>query len=309
MKYLEEEWRVAMRLAVFTKNYTNPAYAAARLGAERVAARLGAAVEHFVPDIPDDVNQQIALIDRAIAGRPDAVVLVPVHETAVNDAIGRLDAARIPISTFVTPVTAGRPVTFVGSDDVALGEVIARHLFARLSGRGRVVIVEGTPASATSRHRMQGFRTALAAHPAIEVVATIPGDYQRDVARAAFAGLGADSRAADGILCANDVMALGVLDVLEAAGAQSLPLIVGVNAIPEAVAAIIDGRMLVTVDFDAMGMCAIATEAAIRHLRGEAVPARIMLPVTIVERDRAQAWALPYAERRLPAWADAVRHG
>ncbi|RYY64458.1 MAG: sugar ABC transporter substrate-binding protein, partial [Comamonadaceae bacterium] len=31
-----------MRLAVFTKNRTNPAYAAARLGADRAAAALGA---------------------------------------------------------------------------------------------------------------------------------------------------------------------------------------------------------------------------------------------------------------------------
>ena len=38
------------RIAVFTKNRTNPAYAAARLGADRTAARLGATTVHYVPD-------------------------------------------------------------------------------------------------------------------------------------------------------------------------------------------------------------------------------------------------------------------
>jgi len=57
-----------MKLAVFTKNRTNPAYEAARIGADRTAKRLGAMTAHYVPDIPDDVGQQIALIDRAIAG-------------------------------------------------------------------------------------------------------------------------------------------------------------------------------------------------------------------------------------------------
>src|SRR5215813_9785330 len=56
------------RLAVFTKNLVNPAYGAARLGAERVAQRFRGSVEHYVPDIPDDVAQQIALIDRAMSG-------------------------------------------------------------------------------------------------------------------------------------------------------------------------------------------------------------------------------------------------
>ena len=66
------------RIAVFTKNRTNPAYEAARLGADRVAARLGATTVHYVPEQPDNVVEQIALIGRAIAERPDAVVFTPV---------------------------------------------------------------------------------------------------------------------------------------------------------------------------------------------------------------------------------------
>ena len=62
-----------MRLAVFTKNLTNPAYCAARLGAERAAAALGGVeVLHFVPQTPDDPAQQSALIDEAlVAASPD----------------------------------------------------------------------------------------------------------------------------------------------------------------------------------------------------------------------------------------------
>ena len=37
------------RLAVFTKNRTNPAYEGARLGADRLADRLGCSVTHYVP--------------------------------------------------------------------------------------------------------------------------------------------------------------------------------------------------------------------------------------------------------------------
>ena len=82
------------RIAVFTKNRTNPAYEAARLGADRTAARLGATTIHYVPEKPDSVPEQIALIARAIAERPDAAVFVPVDETAVNDAILGFDARR-----------------------------------------------------------------------------------------------------------------------------------------------------------------------------------------------------------------------
>jgi ribose transport system substrate-binding protein len=291
------------RIAVFTKNRTNPAYEAARLGADRVAARLGASTVHYVPDKPDDVGEQTALIGRAIALRPDAAVLVPVHETAVNDAILGFDAARIPLFNFVTRTTAGRRICFVGSDDHALAKDIARHLFAALSTRGEIVIIEGTPASATSRARLAGFHDALAACPDIRVRASLCGEYQRDVARRLFSAAADRLRGVDAVLCANDVMALGVLDAL-ASAADNRPLVVGVNAIPEAVTAIAAGRMLATVSFDAMAMSAVATEAAIRHLRGETVPHEIILPVQIVDASNCATWNVPFEGRSLPSWRD-----
>jgi ribose transport system substrate-binding protein len=109
------------RIAVFTKNRTNPAYEAARYGADQVAARFGAATTHYVPEQPDNVDEQIALIKRAIADRPDAFVFTPVHETLVNDSILSINAAGIPIFNFVTRATAGRVMCFVGSDAPPFG--------------------------------------------------------------------------------------------------------------------------------------------------------------------------------------------
>jgi ribose transport system substrate-binding protein len=296
------------RIAVFTKNRTNPAYAAARIGADRVAARFGASTVHYVPDEPDSVAEQIELIARAMTERPDAAVFVPVHETAVNDAILGLDAAGIPLFNIITPTTAGRRVCFVGSDDRALALAIARHLFGKLGGRGEIVVAEGTPASATSRGRFTGFQDALAEFPDVTVRLSFCGEYQRDVAHREFSRLASAVRDIDAVLCANDTMALGVLDALDAdASVRRRPLIVGVNALPEAIAAIAAGRMLATADFDAMKMSCIATEAALRYLQGEQVPAEIVLPVQIVDASKCAAWNRPFTERASPDWDDVVR--
>jgi ribose transport system substrate-binding protein len=112
--------------------------------------------------------------------------------------------------------------------------------------------------------------------------------------------------AIDGVLCANDHMALGVLDALDALGAKSIPLIAGVNAVPEAIAAIESGRMLATANFNTLAMSAIATEAAVRFLNGESVPPEIMLPVQIVDAENYADWNRPFDERPCPAWYDVV---
>src|SRR5277367_1856851 len=74
----------ARTLAVFTKNRVNPAYAAARLAADRVAAEAGARTMHYVPETPDDVSQQKVLVGEALANRPDAVVFVPTDDAAIR---------------------------------------------------------------------------------------------------------------------------------------------------------------------------------------------------------------------------------
>ena len=293
------------RIAVFTKNRTNPAYEAARFGSDQVASRFGAQTTHYVPDEPDDVGQQLALVARAVADGVDGIVMSPVHETRMDDAIRSIEAAGIPLFHFVTRGTAGHPVCFARSDDRALAVDIARHLFVALGGRGEIVILEGTPASPTSHARMRGFRDVLAEYPGIRRRTVLPGMYQRHVARDVFGAKAQAMEGIDAVLCANDAMALGVLDVLGPAGARSKPLIVGINAVPEAVAEISAGRMLATASFDAMAMCSLATEAALRHLRGEAVPGEIVLPVDVVDAHNCAVWNVPFEKRTLPIWEQA----
>lgn len=294
-----------MKLAVFTKNLSNPAYAAARLGAELAAARLGATVTHHVPSTPDDPDQQSALIHQALAQRPDAFVLTPVHPTRVNDALAAIRAAHVPIFGFVNRMQPGVAVSYVGASDAQLAQRMAsylvQHLVKHSNSCGRIAIVEGPVDSITSQERVAAFDAALDAaarrYPGIHVVARCGGAYQREPARVAFAELLRQHESIDAVLAANDIMAIGVLDALQAASRQAL--VVGVNAIPQAIDAIRDGHMLATADFNAMQMCYLATECAIRHLRGEVVPAEIELPVAIVDRHNCALWDLPYEQRHL----------
>ena len=292
-------------IAVFTKNRSNPAYAAARLGADRSARRLGARTMHYVPQKPDDIDEQIALIDAALAQRPDAMVLVPVHPTAINEAIRKINAAGVPIIGFINPFSAGGALAYVGSEDYPLAFRIATYLCEHLKARGNVVIVEGPHESVTSLERVRGFRDALRNFPQVRLVESICGDYLRDATLRAGGALLKSGLQFDAILAANDVMALGMLEVLDAAARASV--IVGVNAIPDAITAIKAGKLLATVDFDAMKMGCLAAEAAIRHLRGEVLPKEIILPVQIVDRTNCGQWDKPFEERECPRWEDVVK--
>lgn len=292
-----------MKIAVFTKNRSNPAYAAARLGADRAARLLGARTVHYVPEKFDDPVQQSALVDEALASQVDGIVFTPTHPTRVSAALARIATAGVPLAGFVNPIPSGPCVTYVGSDDTAIGTAIADRLYRTL-GSGRVLLLAGPVESVTSIDRVAAFRAAAAGHPGIRLVDTVHGDYRQDTARARVRERLATHGSAEGIAAANDVMAIGAIEALADLGRSSV--VVGVNAIPEAIAAIRAGRLLASVDFNAMRMCYLATECLIRHLRGEPVPARIELPAQIVDAANAHLWDLPYDQREIPTLAQTI---
>ncbi|RIX71102.1 sugar ABC transporter substrate-binding protein, partial [Acidovorax cavernicola] len=226
--------------------------------------------------------------------------------TAVDPAIRRIHAAGIPIVGLVTPVLAVPVACFVNSDDYTLALGIARQLFAYLGGAGDVLVVSGHSDSYTSLERLRGFGDAAAEYQGIVLLGTIAGDYVRDVALLRTqAWLEAHPDASlTACLVANDIMAVGVIEALRAYRREAV--VVGVNAIPEAVQAIQRGEMLATADFNAMRMAHLATECAIRHVRAEAVPRHIELPVQIVDAHNAHLWDMPYAQRPIWTLAEAL---
>ena len=292
-------------IAVFTKNRLNPAYQAARLGAKRTAEHFGATTTDYVPEHPDNVQEQIALIEQALLARPDAVVLVPVHDTAIDASIRKINAAGIPVINCINRI--GFPegyACFVGSDDYRIAQEVAVRLFDALDGHGDVVIIEGPSGAVTASARQRGFLDAARAYEGIRVVASRPGAFLHDEARQAMRQLLLELPTIDGVLAGNDSMALGAIEALEEADRKSL--VVGVNAIPAAVAALRTGQLLATADFDAYKMACVAAEAAVRVLRGLPVPKEISLPVQIVDASNCAAWDGPIEDREPPAWASVV---
>ncbi|MEK9722534.1 MAG: sugar ABC transporter substrate-binding protein, partial [Rhodospirillaceae bacterium] len=245
-------------------------------------------VENVFPEIPDDIDQQRALIRAATRSRPDALLVAVAHPSALDDALLEAQAANIPLVFPVSGSYAVTPVTMVSSDNVALARAVAERLFADMADGGDVVILDGNPNSPNSAPRTEGFLAAVAEHPDIRVVDRRDGRYMYDDGlREMRAALDAHPEV-DGVLAANDFMALGALDALAERG-RTAP-VVGVNAMPDAIAAIKAGRLLATSSFDAMKMASVAAEAAYRTLEGETVPARIELPVDVVDAANCDSW-------------------
>jgi ribose transport system substrate-binding protein len=291
-------------IAVFTKNLTNPAYESFRIAADKVAGPTGIKIQHYVPKQPDNVDEQKAMVEQALKDRPDAVIFIPVDDVAMIDSVKKLNDAKIPVVLVSNPLP-GSFVTYVGADDFEIGYRQARYLFDKLGGKARIVVIEGVPVAPTNRERVRGYKRAFAEFPGIEVLASGVGNYQQPDAKRVMAKFLADYPQIDAVLSANDGMALGALEALKEANRSAV--VIGINGILPAVKLIESGALLASVDFNMFKIGCVATRAAMRHLNGDSLPEKILLPAEIIDQTNYMAWLVPVEQRPCTEWSEVVK--
>jgi ribose transport system substrate-binding protein len=137
----------------------------------------------------------------------------------------------------------------------------------------------------TNRERVRGYKRAFAEFPGIEVLGSGIGNYQRPDARRLMEEFLQKYPEIDAVLSANDGMTLGALEALTQAKRTSV--VIGINGILPAVKQIEIGALLATVDFNMFKIGCTATRAALRHLKGEPVPEKFLLPAAHVSTEMA----------------------
>jgi len=294
-------------VAFFVKNVTNPFWKACRIGAEKAAKELNIDLEVVAPTKPDNIEEQTRLVEDWIVKKPDAFVFVPVDYKALVPSIQKANKAGIPIINYNNKMTDIDKVTFIGSDDELFEYEMCKYLFKSMGGKGKIVHIDGVPAAITAQMRKKGFERAVKETPGIEVLASQPGQYRRLPAQQVFENLMQRFPEIDGVVSANDDMAVGVVEALHAAGRGGKTKVVGIDGIPDAIQAIADGKMFATVDFSGHDQSYLAVQAAVRTLKGEKVPPEILLPVFIIDKGNVAKVARTPEERPVPSWDKTVK--
>lgn len=293
------------KIAVFTKNQTNPFFQVVRLGADNAARQMGATVQHYVPTKPDSIPEQLAQIDDVVIKKPSAIVFTPVDYKAMGAGVGKINAAGIPVVNVTDKSESGRFVAFVGASDYQLGLVTGQFLLKTLGGKGNVVILEGVKGSLVSADRVRGFNDALKQFPGVKLVASQPGNFQRMQGLQVMENLMQSHPQIDGVMAANDAMATGAVEALE--GANRKAQIVGINGTKEAVDAIKAGKMLATGDYNGFEQGCVATMLAIRELRKLPVPKEVVFKAGVIDKSNYQAADTPADQRTCAPWEQAVK--
>ena len=138
-------------------------------------------------------------------------------------------------------------VIHTSADNVANGKATAEALFESMGRKGKVFVVEGMLGNTASNSRVEGLKDALKEYPDIEVAHQDTGNWATNEALTLVETWLNDTPDVGGVWCANDNMATGALQALDAKGLKGKVGVTGIDANTDIVEGVKDGSVIATV--------------------------------------------------------------
>ena len=250
-------------------------------GAEEEARNLGINLVVQAAEREVDVEKQMQIIENLIQTRVDVILFTPSGSKEIVPAIAKANEAGIPVIVVDTAVDrraaeeAGiRITTTIGSDNYQGGRIAGEYVREHFSGRTEVAILEGIPGHETAEARLQGFLDAVKPATHIQVVASQPANWERDQGFNVFQNILQAHHEIDALFACNDMMALGAIEAIAAAGKAGEIMVIGFDAVEDARAAIREGSIEASVAQYPYEMGRLGVESAVCTLAGKLFPKR-----------------------------------
>ena len=279
-----DEGRARIGLSLSTLG--NPFFVTLQEGAQGAADQAGA--ELIVADAQDDAQTQADDIQNFITQQVDVIVVNPVDSAAIVPSVEAANQAEIPVVTVDRASEGGEIAAHIASDNVQGGRMAGEYLFEQIGGEGTVAQLEGIAGTSAAIDRGQGFQEALDAATGVELVATQTANFDRDEGFTVAQNIFQANPDLNGVFAQNDEMALGAVEAAREAGTLEDLVIVGFDAIDDALTAIQDGDMEGTIAQQPSEMGRLSVEAAADIAADQQVEPETLIEVLLVTPDNVE---------------------
>jgi LacI family transcriptional regulator len=268
-------------VALIAQDLTNPFYPALARGLQMSVAAQDQVVMLFDAGAGDALTH--AFVDDAIQRRVDGVVIAVSN---VEDELVRLQKAGIAVVA-VGSGSSGLPIDWVSADDRLIAADAVRHLHGR--GHSRVAILSGPPAAEPGGGRLAGYRSAMSELGLEQSDALVAvGDWTTEGGARAMLELLDQPEPPTAVFCANDLMAIGAMHTILAAGLR-IPEDIALVGVDDIDASSLVRPALTTVRVPAQEIGRAAGDLLLHRLAdGDSSSRRhVLVQHTLISRDSA----------------------
>lgn len=234
-----------------------------------------------------DIDTQINAVENFITQKVSAIVIAPADSRALVPPLARALKAGITVINIDVALDkdamkqAGIQLAFVGPDNREGAKMSGDVLAKALGQGGKVVIIEGNPGADNAQQRKLGFDDAVK-QGKLTLIESSTAHWETEEANTVFSNILTAHPDVQGVMCANDSMALGVVKAIDAAGKGGKIKVVGFDNIPAIRPLVKEGKVIATIDQFGSDMASNGIDYAMKALKGEKLSGWIKTPIKLV---------------------------
>jgi ribose transport system substrate-binding protein/inositol transport system substrate-binding protein len=249
------------------------------------AAAKAAGAELIINEGGNDISRQISQIESGVNQKVNAIIIEPVSVNGVIPAVEAAQKAGIPVIIFNQRISdPSKATTFVGVSNDTLGALEMRRAVQDLGGAGNVALLLGPMGSDGQLGRSKGYADVIAQNPNIKVVFEETANWTTEEALRLVENWLQTGIKIDAIVCQNDGMALGAVKAVEDKGLSGQIKVYGLDAVPDALKAVKEGRLEVSVSQATERQSQMAIDIAMKLYNGETVPAENLVEGEVIDK-------------------------
>jgi ribose transport system substrate-binding protein len=292
------------RFGVVLKTLTNEYWRLLAEGYKKGAAATKVKVDIQAAQGESDQIGQLSIMENMVSSTYKGLLISPQTDANLQPAIDEAIKANIPVVN-VDDAVVSSIAHFVGNVQKENG-VRAAHWFVQHNPNGgKVAIIEGQAGVFAAVQRTAGFRETMKATKGFEVVASVPGNWDRQQSYDAAATILQQHPDLIGIYCNNDTMALGVVEAVKAANLLDKVHVIGTDGTNDAYASIKAGELTGTVDSFPTLTGEIALQVVERLAAGQTMPRVVATPQALVTRENMARYKGAESDQRKALIQDA----
>ncbi len=277
-------------VAVIVKSQGVDYWETVHKGAAEAGEEMNINIIYDAPASETNLDDQVQLVNDIVARGVDAIVLAPLDQEALNDAIKNADSKGIPVITIDSDVTAPEKKCCISTQNRSGGEIAGRAAVNILGDAGGTIAVIGHMANAqTAIERRDGFVDAVDASPN-ENVSILKDDIRycdgdREKAEQQANELLDKYPEISLIYGTNETSTLGVCDALEERGLAGQIKVVGFDCSPTIAEYIENGIVNASVVQNPYNMGYLGVRYAKKLINGENISTVLDTGATLVDSE------------------------
>lgn len=262
--------------------------------AEAQAKKYPEIAEFIFTDAGGSNEKQIADVEDLISRGVDLIMMSPREAQALVPAVEAIKAAGIPLVVLDREIVGEDYNVFIGGNNLQIGEELGKYTAANAPEGFKYLELEGIPGATPTIQRHEGFTAQIEGKA--ERLDAQPANYDLAPAIPIMEDWLTKYKGEFQVIYAhNDPMILGAINVLKEAGYQPGDVfLVGVDGQREAFEAIKEGWLQATAIYATGG--ALGLDMAVRVLKGEPVPKRIITETPVITAENVDDFYDPNSQ-------------